>query len=84
MPSSEGRRESSTSTRSTSCRLSPSVSIRQFPEFGWRCDARGWVATNEATYFTSDSIALRATRTGHVVVRPQRIGKFTIVQPGAE
>jgi hypothetical protein len=42
------------------------------------------VATNEATYFTSDSIALRATwRSGHVVVRPQRIGKFTIVQPGS-
>ncbi|MGH3265309.1 MAG: phage major capsid protein, partial [Trebonia sp.] len=36
------------------------------------------VATSEHQYFNSDSIALRATwRFGHVVVRPERIGKFT-------
>lgn len=42
------------------------------------------VATSEHQYFSSDSILLRATwRTGHVVVRPERIGKFTITAPGS-
>ena len=41
------------------------------------------VSTSEHQYFSSDSIALRATwRFGHVVVRPERIGKFTILGPG--
>ncbi|MGY4713026.1 phage major capsid protein [Mycolicibacterium sp. CBM1] len=37
------------------------------------------VANSEHEYFSSDSVALRATwRIGHAVVRPERIGKFTI------
>lgn len=37
------------------------------------------VATSAETYFRSDSIAVRATmRTGHTVVRPDRIGLFYI------
>lgn len=37
------------------------------------------VANSEHKYFSSDSIALRATwRIGHAVVRPERIGKFTV------
>jgi hypothetical protein len=37
------------------------------------------ISTSEHTYFTSDSVALRATwRTGHVVVRPERLGRFAI------
>ncbi|MBF6101442.1 phage major capsid protein [Nocardia cyriacigeorgica] len=37
------------------------------------------VATSDQVYFTSDSVALRATwRTGHVVVRPDRIAEFTV------
>lgn len=37
------------------------------------------VATSEHVYFTSDSIALRATwRIGWNLVRPDRVGKFTI------
>jgi HK97 family phage major capsid protein len=37
------------------------------------------IATSEHQYFSSDSVLLRATwRFGHVVVRPDRIGKFTI------
>jgi HK97 family phage major capsid protein len=37
------------------------------------------VATSEHQYFSSDSILLRATwRFGHVVVRPNRLGVFTI------
>ena len=42
------------------------------------------VATDPSVYFTSDSIALRATwRIGFNVVRPDRIGSFTTVQPGS-
>lgn len=37
------------------------------------------VATSMDQYFSSDSVALRATwRIGHTVVRPERIGRFTI------
>lgn len=37
------------------------------------------VANSEHQYFSSDSVALRATwRIGHAVVRPERIGKFTV------
>ena len=37
------------------------------------------VATSEHQYFSSDSVLLRATwRFGHAVVRPNRIGTFTI------
>lgn len=37
------------------------------------------VAADESVYFTSDSVALRATwRIGWNIVRPNRIGKFTI------
>lgn len=40
------------------------------------------VAQSEHKYFSSDSVALRATwRFGHVVVRPERIGKFTVGTP---
>ncbi|MCV7150533.1 phage major capsid protein [Mycolicibacterium pyrenivorans] len=42
------------------------------------------VAVSEHAFFSSDSVLLRATwRIGHVVVRPNRIGKFTIVTPGS-
>lgn len=42
------------------------------------------VATSEHQYFTSDSVALRATfRFGHVVVRPERIGTFTVGDAGS-
>jgi HK97 family phage major capsid protein len=42
------------------------------------------VATSEHQYFSSDSVLLRATwRFGHVVVRPDRIGKFTITPEGS-
>lgn len=42
------------------------------------------VATSEHQYFSSDSVLLRATwRFGHVVVRPDRIGKFTITPDGS-
>ena len=42
------------------------------------------VASSEHQYFTSDSVALRATfRLGHVVVRPDRIGSFTIGDAGS-
>ena len=42
------------------------------------------VATSEHAAFQSDAIAVRATwRFGHAVVRPERIGKFTIAQPGS-
>jgi HK97 family phage major capsid protein len=37
------------------------------------------VATSDQTYFTSDSVGIRATwRTGHSVVRPDRIGVFSL------
>lgn len=37
------------------------------------------IANSEHEYFSSDSVSLRATwRIGHAVVRPERIGKFTI------
>ena len=37
------------------------------------------VAQSEHAYFSSDSIALRGTwRFGQNIVRPERIGKFTI------
>lgn len=37
------------------------------------------VANSEHQYFNSDSVALRATwRIGHAVVRPERIGTFTV------
>lgn len=43
------------------------------------------VETNESVYFNSDSVAVRATwRTGHNIVRPDRIGKFTVTAPAAE
>jgi HK97 family phage major capsid protein len=42
------------------------------------------VANSEHQYFSSDSILLRATwRFGHVVVRPNRIGTFTIAGGGS-
>lgn len=42
------------------------------------------VATSDQVYFTSDSIALRATwRIGWNVVRPERIGTFTVTAPVA-
>jgi HK97 family phage major capsid protein len=42
------------------------------------------VATSEHQLFSSDSVLLRATwRFGHVVVRPDRIGTFTITPPGS-
>jgi HK97 family phage major capsid protein len=42
------------------------------------------VATSSDVYFNADSIGLRATwRVGHAVVRPSRIGKFTVAQPGS-
>lgn len=43
------------------------------------------VATSEHLYFNSDSIALRATwRIGWNIVRPDRIGKFTVTAPSSE
>lgn len=43
------------------------------------------VATSEHLYFNSDSIALRATwRIGWNVMRPNRLGKFTVTAPAAE
>ena len=43
------------------------------------------VATDESVYFTSDGVALRATwRIGWNLVRPNRIGKFTVTAPAAE
>lgn len=43
------------------------------------------VDTDESVYFNSDSVALRATwRTGHNVVRANRLGKFTVTAPEAE
>lgn len=40
------------------------------------------VATSSDVYFTSDSIGLRATfRFGQTVVRPERIGSFTVTAP---
>lgn len=40
------------------------------------------IANSEHEYFSSDSVSLRATwRTGHQVVRPERIGKFTVGAP---
>lgn len=40
------------------------------------------VATDESIYFTSDGVALRATwRIGWNIVRPNRIGKFTVTAP---
>lgn len=40
------------------------------------------VATDESVYFTSDGVALRATwRIGWNLVRPNRIGKFTVTAP---
>jgi hypothetical protein len=42
------------------------------------------IATSEHAFFGSDGVGLRATwRFGHVVVRPERIGKFTITAPGS-
>jgi HK97 family phage major capsid protein len=42
------------------------------------------ISTSEHKYFDSDGIALRATwRFGHVVARPNRLGKFTIVPAGS-
>ena len=42
------------------------------------------VATSEHQYFSSDSVLLRATwRFGHVVVRANRIGPFTIFGGGS-
>lgn len=40
------------------------------------------VASDESVYFTSDGVALRATwRIGWNLVRPNRIGKFTVTAP---
>ena len=42
------------------------------------------VATSAHQFFSSDSVLLRATwRTGHQVVRPERIGTFTIAGGGS-
>lgn len=42
------------------------------------------ISVSEHHYFASDSVGVRATcRLGHVVVRPNRIGTFTITQPGS-
>ncbi|MBB3604531.1 hypothetical protein FHT40_004209 [Mycolicibacterium sp. BK556] len=42
------------------------------------------IATSEHQYFSSDSVLLRATwRFGHVVVRPERLGKFAITPEGS-
>jgi HK97 family phage major capsid protein len=42
------------------------------------------VATSEHQYFSSDSILLRATwRFGHIMVRPNRLGVFTIAGGGS-
>lgn len=42
------------------------------------------IATSMDQYFSSDSVALRATwRTGHVVTRPDRLGVFSIAAPGS-
>ena len=42
------------------------------------------IATSEHTYFTSDSVALRATfRFGQNVVRPDRIAALTVTDPAA-
>lgn len=42
------------------------------------------IATSMDQYFSSDSVAVRATwRIGHAVVRPERIGVFTIANPGS-
>lgn len=42
------------------------------------------VATSEHQYFSSDSVLLRATwRFGHVVVRPNRLGVFTVTPEGS-
>ena len=42
-------RGSSTSTRRSSSRRCMARLDQAFPEFGWRRDARGWVATNNST-----------------------------------
>ncbi|GAB2562819.1 phage major capsid protein [Leucobacter ruminantium] len=40
------------------------------------------VATDESAYFTTDGVALRATwRIGWNLVRPNRVGKFTVTAP---
>ena len=40
------------------------------------------VKADESVYFNSDSVALRATwRIGHNIVRPERLGKFTVTAP---
>ena len=42
------------------------------------------IATSSDVYFDSDSVGLRATwRVGHAVVRPNRIGKFTVEGSGS-
>ena len=42
------------------------------------------VATDMSVYFTSHSVALLALwRVGHNVVRPDRIGKFTVAATGS-
>jgi len=42
------------------------------------------IATSSDVYFQNDEIGLRATwRVGHAVVRPNRIGKFTIEGSGS-
>ena len=42
------------------------------------------IATSSDVYFDSDSVGLRATwRVGHAVVRPNRIGKFTVAGSGS-
>jgi hypothetical protein len=42
------------------------------------------IATSEHAYLSSDGVGLRSTwRLGHVVVCPERIGKFTISSGGS-
>jgi HK97 family phage major capsid protein len=41
------------------------------------------IATSEHYHFNSDSVAIRGTlRFGQVVLRPERLGKFTVAAPG--
>ena len=42
------------------------------------------ISTSEHQYFSSDSIALRATwRIGWNIVRPNWVGKFLMTEPGS-
>ena len=52
--------ESETSTSRSCCPRSPARLDSAFPEFGWKQDARGWVATNEE--MTHRVLGVRAER----------------------